>query len=380
MRGCAVKIVRVEAIPLAAQFKVPFKFGHVTRTTSANTLIRIEGEDGVVGWGESCPVPQVSAETQATICELVEERIAPELIGRSAYGWRPVMAVLRNALYHRPITFAGISTALLDLAARSAGVPAYELLGGAFRDRVEIHGSVTWNEDPQVMVETALGQTDRVSMLKVYLGTGTLAEDLARLEAVRTAVGESHPFMLDVNELWSPLDVRRSARALSDLGVQVVEQPVSRAHRDGMREAVDILLGEFGIDVIADESVDYAHDVVRVAQDRLAPTVNIGLSRLGGPFAALETANTAVTSGLDVTVGSLAELGVATAAGMHLAAALPALKYPSNFIGQLKYADQITLGGLTIESSCVRVPQGPGLGVDIDVDAVARLDLRSAVR
>lgn len=372
-----MKIVRVDAVPLAAAFKTPFKFGHVTRTTSANVLVRVESEDGYVGWGEACPVPQVSAETQALVCDLVHERVAPAIIGSSPLAWRPTMRHLTRALYHRPVTLAGVSTALLDLASRVLDVPAYDLLGGSFRDSVEIHGSVTWHEDAQVMADTALGQAEKVHTLKVYLGAGEVDADMARLATVRDAVGDDHPFMIDANELWSASDVRRAAPALIDLGVTAVEQPVHRHDLDGMRDAVDILVNRHGIDLIADEAVEHPRDAVRVARERTAQTVNIGVSKLGGPFAALETAMAATAAGLQVTIGSLAELGVATAAGMHLAAAVPEVRYPSNFLGQLKYAVQVTTEDFVLVDSRLRVPAGPGLGVTVDETAVRQLDART---
>jgi glycine/D-amino acid oxidase-like deaminating enzyme len=86
-----MKIARVEAVPLDARLKAPFRFGNVVRTTSANVLVRVVGEDGLVGYGEACPVPQLTAETQESVVALVEQRVAPELVGEDARQWRPII-------------------------------------------------------------------------------------------------------------------------------------------------------------------------------------------------------------------------------------------------------------------------------------------------
>jgi L-alanine-DL-glutamate epimerase-like enolase superfamily enzyme len=143
-----MKISRVEAIPLAASFKQVFRFGTTDRSTSPNVVVRITSDDGLVGYGEACPVPAFTSETQASIVELVEARIAPTLICRNASQRLPLLADLARVLRFAPFTTAAVDTALLDLLGKWSGVPVSTLLGGAFRDRVEVHGSVTWDEDP----------------------------------------------------------------------------------------------------------------------------------------------------------------------------------------------------------------------------------------
>src|SRR3954453_10556389 len=113
-----MKIASVEAVPLAARLRVPFRFGNVVRTTSANVLVRITTEDGLVGYGEACPVPQLTAETQESVVALVEQRVAPELIGQDARHWRPLITKVSKRLFQASFTQAAVETALLDLAGK----------------------------------------------------------------------------------------------------------------------------------------------------------------------------------------------------------------------------------------------------------------------
>jgi L-alanine-DL-glutamate epimerase-like enolase superfamily enzyme len=371
-----MRIARVETVPLDARLISPFRFGNVVRTTSANVLVRLVSEDGLVGYGEACPVPQLTAETQESVAALVEQRVGPELVGEDAGQWRPLLARVARRLFQASFTLAAVDMALLDLAAKSLGVPVHVLLGGRHRDAIEVHGSVGWDADPQRVADTAAQQAPEFRWLKLYAGTGTLEEDLRRIAAARRRVGDEHPFLLDVNGLWSPLEAISAGPVLRDLGVAVVEQPVAAADDDGQARVAAVYAEQHQIAVVADERVRAPADVHTVAVRHAATCVNVGVSKMGGIVAAADAAATARSAHLGVSVGSVVELGVATAAGLQLAAALPELPYPSYLIGARKYERQITWPPLEVVDSRLAIGTAPGLGVEVDEEAVAAMDLR----
>lgn len=368
-------IAEIEAIPLDAQLSAPFKFGDVVRTRSANVLVRLTSSDGIVGWGEACPVPQLTAETQRSVCEVVTARVAPALEGADAFQWRRLMSEMAPRLVGCRFTAAAVETALLDLVGRALDLPVSAVLGGRYRDSVEVHGSVGWDEDPDAMVAAATTQAQRFRMLKLYAGRGELGADLDRLDAVRAAVGDAHPFLVDVNGQWTAMDAMRAAPRLQAAGVVLVEQPLPASDGLGMAE-VTRRFGEYGIDVVADESVLGAADVFPLVRHRSARVVNVGLSKLGGPATARDVATVASSAGTTVMLGSVVELNVAAAAGLQLAAALPVLAYPSYLMGPLKYTQQIAHPALEPVDGRLDIPAAPGLGIEVDVDAVAGMDLR----
>ena len=372
-----MRIARVEAVPLEARLKTPFRFGNVVRTTSANVLVRVVGEEGLVGYGEACPVPQLTAETQESVVALVEQRVAPELVGDDARHWRPLLGRIAKRCFQASFTQAAVDMALLDLAGKSLGVPVHQLLGGKHRDTIEVHGSVGWDADPERVADTAERQAPEFRWLKLYAGTGTLEEDLQRIAAARRRVGGDHPFLLDVNGLWSPLQAIAAGPVLRELGVAVVEQPVAAADEDGQARVAGVYAEHHRIGVIADERVRSPSDVHRVAVTGAAQCVNIGVSKMGGIVAAFDAAATARAAHLRASVGSVVELGVATAAGLQLAAALPEVSYPSYLIGSCKYERQITWPALEIVDSRLAIGTAPGLGVEVDEEAVAAMDLRT---
>jgi L-alanine-DL-glutamate epimerase-like enolase superfamily enzyme len=368
-----MQIQSIEPIPVAASFRSTFRFGTTDRTTSPNVVVIIRTHDGAVGYGEACPVPAFTSETQESIVELVEQRVAPLFVGRNPEHRLPLLHDLDRVLKCAPFTNAAVDTALLDLVGRTLDVPVHTLLGGAFRDRTEVHGSVGWEEDSRKMVDVAVEQAQTYRWLKLYAGRGDIDADLDRLQAVRDAVGPDVKLFVDVNGMWSPSDLTRALHRVHDIGLAMLEQPLAPAAAAFQRE----LVGALRIDIAADEAVRTVTDAAAVSADRSATVLNVGHSKLGGPTAALQAAQIAQANGVGVMVGSVIEMGIATAMGLHLAAALPRLSYPSYLMGPLKYRQQITEQQVEVVDGCVAVPAGPGIGFTVDERELRRLDART---
>src|SRR3954453_16231377 len=117
-----MRIVAVEEVPLAVSFRETFRFGTTDRTTSPNGVVLLRTDDDHVGYGEACPVPAFTSETQASVVELVEQAVPPVLPGRDPPLRGPLLAALARVLKFAPFTTAAVDTALLDLTGRALGV------------------------------------------------------------------------------------------------------------------------------------------------------------------------------------------------------------------------------------------------------------------
>lgn len=367
-----MKIRSVEAIPLAAAFTTTFSFGTTDRSTSPNVVVIIRTDEGVAGFGEACPVPAFTSETQGSIVELIEQRVAPVLVGEDPADRGRLLANVAKVLKAAPFTVAAVDTALLDLLGRALDVPIHTLLGGAYRDRTEVHGSVGWDADHSKMVDVAVEQSSTYNWLKLYAGRGELHTDLDGLQAIRDAVGPDVQLFVDINAMWSPSDLVQALPRAKEIGLRMLEQPLPPASAAFQAQ----LVGELKIDIVADEAVRTVADAARVVRERSATVINVGHSKLGGPSAALHAAQIAAGSGVGVMVGSVIEMGIATAMGLHLAAALPELAFPSYLMGPLKYRQQITHQQVEVIDGHIAIPQGPGLGFTVDEDELHRLDAR----
>lgn len=364
-----MKVIDIQAMALGATLRQPFKFGNVVRTRSANVLVKVTADDGNVGWGEACPVPQLTGETAASIIEVLRERVEPALIGADPRSWRTLSTRLGRVLYGYSFTRAAVETALLDLTGRSLGLPVWAVLGGRYRTSVRVHGSVGWDEDPGVVADSARRQAAEFATLKLYAGRGELNRDLDMLATARAAVGDGIDFIVDINGQWSRSQATAAGGRLRELGVTIVEQPIHADDVAGMRDLTRFYNERFGIAVAVDEGVRTLHDAVVHAREGSASAVTLGISKTAGPVAALDIARFVAGEGLAVLVGSVVELDVATACGLQLAACVPELPYPSYLMGPQKYATRIT-DSLPLRDGHLQVPDGPGLGIEIDLDAV----------
>jgi muconate cycloisomerase len=210
--------------------------------------------------------------------------------------------------------------------------------------------------------------------LKLYAGRGALQDDVDRLRGVRAAVPDGVEFLLDINGQWTANDCAEAFPALKDLGVSLIEQPIAAADHDAQARVTALA----PMVVAADESVYSAEDVYAVARERRAHAVNLGLSKIGGLVHAHECAVVAAASRTTVLIGSVLELGIATAAGLHFAASVESLPFPSYLIGPIKYRQDVAYPSLKVEDGSVRVPEGAGLGIEVDEELLASLDLRNA--
>jgi muconate cycloisomerase len=264
--------------PARDRVQQTFRFGTVDRTRSQNVVVRIVTEDGVVGYGEACPVRAFTAETQQIVVALIDERVREVVVGQDPTLVRPILRALAPRLVHCPFTLAAVDIALWDLAGKLLGVPVSTLLGGRLHDRIEVHGSVGWDR-PEAMAEAALAQLAAgYRTLKLYAGRDDLDADLDRLAAVRAAIGPDPRLIVDVNGLWSVSQCLWALPRLEGLGVVLLEQPVAAWDGPGQAEVVRASR----IDVCADEAVYGPEDVARIGRERTARTINLGLSKLGG--------------------------------------------------------------------------------------------------
>lgn len=367
------KITNIEIFPLLAKFKKPFSFSGITRVSSNNIIIKIHTDEGIYGVGEACPVPGMSGETDISICHVIKKFFAPLLAGKNPLDFATLTTACEKALGGNVVAKAAINIALYDLAGKLLNLPIYTLLGGKFRDSIEINGSVGMGTAEE-MIDISEEQmaTFGVKYLKLYCGKEEMSQDVAKLKKVIKAIGNRARVFLDVNQQWSVKTAIKAIKMLEEENLLYVEQPTPKWDYEGMR----LVKESVTTPIAADEAVFSVTDVGQLAAARAVDIIAIYILKPGGILRGHDAITVANAFALDCFIGSYLELGVGTAAGAHLAASIPNLNYPCYMFGPLKYEHDILKEPLKIADGKIEVPQGPGLGIELDEDMLKHLSVK----
>jgi len=365
-------IRRVDAIPVALPLKKPMKMAGVTIDVAENVLVRIEAAGGMVGWGEAASAPTMTGDTQGSLVAAVRH-LSSLMIGEDAWLRPALMRRLGAALLGNTGAHSAIELALLDLAGRAAGLPAIDLIGGAVRRAVApmwLLGNATPEEDA---TEAREKLAEGFRFFKVKVGAKSVDGDIASTLAVRAALGHDIPICADANCGFAPAAARRYLDGTRSAGLMFLEQPLGHHDLKGLAALTRVA----PIPIGADEGIHSLADVTAHAEAG-AGGISLKLIKLGGMSAAIGAAHACERLGLAVNVAAkIAESGIASAAAVHLACAAPAVEWGVSLTHFYLAAD-IVKEPLTITDGTVGLPEKPGLGVEVDEAAVARLRPKGA--
>jgi len=308
-------ITRVEIRQLNVPLLAPFTIAVSRLDHIANVAIRLELDDGCVGWGETPTLPRVTTEDQATALQILNEQ-ACELTGRDAGEWRRIARDLADELPEYPSVRAGLEMALIDALSRSWGTPLFRFFGGCQRRLVtDITIPICAADEAQRLA--AQYEHQGFTTLKTKVGLNP-SEDVDRVRAIRH--GHAHcRLILDANEGYTPKQALELLKVLCahNLEPALLEQPVSREDWEGMGR----LAREAGVPIAADESCRSARDALHIARDSLAQVINIKLAKCG-VVESMAIAAIAKAAGIDIMMGGMVETRLAMGFAAHFAAGL----------------------------------------------------------
>ncbi|MGW3607089.1 mandelate racemase/muconate lactonizing enzyme family protein [Micromonospora sp. NPDC005161] len=363
--------VQVVNIPLTTTWHTSFD----RRTGTTRTVVRLETDTGLVGWGETFR----GSPTAALI-----ERYRDILI-----GWNPYqLEKLRTRLRMTPFFYgylgyaaiAGIEMACLDLIGKDTGRSLTELLGGPVRDHVRVSGMVTPGMlpagtgpvSPQALAEAAAELRDQYGFDVLKLkGSTNARKDVAVVAAMRERLPDIG-LRLDPNAGWSVADSIWAARQLLPLDLEYLEDPC--AGMEGMarvRQAVKIPL---------------CTNMCVVRLEEFAPAIRTGaidvihgdVHKWGGVGAVRRLAALCDAFGIGMNLHSGGELGISTACHLQLTAATAEIGYAVDSVYYL-LADDVIEEPFAVKDGMLPVPTGPGLGVTVDTEKLERYSRLHAI-
>lgn len=348
MVDLAPKVVRTDAIQAFTSQETP--------------IVRLHDSDGAMGTGYCYTIGTGGS----SVVRLLHDHLAPQLIGRDAEMvediWRALFlkthATAVGAI--TSLALAAIDTALWDLRCRRAGLPLYVMAGGA-REKVPVYSTEGgWlNLSAEELVEQALLARERGFMgCKVKVGKPRAAEDVARLEKVRDAVGPDFEVMVDANQAFTVDEAIRRARLFEPLDIAWFEEPLPAEDLSGHVR----LAAHTSLPVAVGESIYSVSHLREYLQHGACSITQTDCARIGGITPWLKAAHLAEAFNMPVCPHFLMELHAS------LAAAVPNGRWVE-YIPQL---DEITAGPITIQEGHALPPEEPGLGIEWDWEAIGR--------
>ena len=362
-----MKITKITTVPHSID--IDRHVGQVVNTKgfrfqSNILLIFIYTNKDICGIGEVSCSPDWSGETNLGSKTLVENYLAPQLLGEDPRQVKHCMNKISKT-FSNPFTKAGIEMALLDIVGKFYNVPIYQLFGGIVRDRNIPLRFPVMPVGPKDSANVAKRMVNKgFETIKLKVGHDPLNYDIERLMAVREAVGPKINLTVDANGGWTVNETIQIAPKLEELNVLFVEQPVNRHDLEGLSE----IRKKISLPIMADESVFTIQDALRCIKLRSADIISVYPGKNGGLMNTLAIASLAEASGIQCAIGSNMEWDVGSAAMIHVTASIPNIcveQYAADIIGIFFHPERAVKNQLTSNSAFAVVPEGPGLGVDL---------------
>ena len=365
-----ITIVAVESFIIDVPTIRPHVLAMATMNHQAITIVRIRCSDDVEGIGEATTIGGLSYgdESPESIKLTLDTYIAPLILGCAAEHPASVTARIGKAVVGNHFAKCAVETALLDAAGKRAGLPLSELVGGRLRDRLPVLWTLASGNTARDIAEAEemIGRR-RHNAFKLKIGKRELADDVAHVAAIKKALGDKASVRVDVNQAWDELTARRGLAMLADAGVDLVEQPIARGNRAGMARLT--ALGR--VPIMADEALRGPRDAFDFAREAACDVFAVKIEQSAGLHAAKAVGAIADVAGIALYGGTMLEGGVGTVASAHLFATFTSLPFGTELFGPLLLTRELLATPLDYSDFSLAVPDGPGLGIALDPDAVA---------
>ena len=353
-----MKITNVRLGRISVPLRTPFKTALRSVSSVEDVIVEIHTDCGAVGYGEAPPTGAITGDTTGAIIGAIQDHIAKSILGRDVDDFESLLQTVQKSIVHNSSAKAAVDMALWDLYGQLYNIPVHKLLGGS-RKQITTDITISVN-DPEVMVKDALIAVDRgYDCLKMKVGVNP-ALDVARLSAVRQAVGKDITIRIDANQAWQPKEAVRILNQMQEQGldIELVEQPVKAHDLEGLKYVTD----RSYVPVLADESVFSPEDAVTIMKMGAADLVNIKLMKCGGIYNALKIASAAEVFGVECMIGCMLEAKISVNAAVHLACAKNIIT-KVDLDGPVLCREDPILGGAVFNEKIITVSDAPGLGI-----------------
>jgi len=372
-------IERIEARILDIPTIRPHKlsFGAISRQSPV--IVQLWLANGATGFGEAATIggPSWNEESPESIQHAIEAYLAPALIGQD--GCRIEAALARMDAWCKGNAFAksAVEMALIDAVARSLGVPAWQLLGGKRHESLPLAWTLASGHIERDIEEAHLRlEQKRHRIFKMKIGARRPADDVAHVSEIARSLQGKATLTVDVNQAWDGNTARRFLPQMIDAGVTLIEQPVARWNVEALK-TLTATLGDRA-SIMADETVCTPQDAMRLAREQASHVFSLKVAKHGGLLRTRAVAAVAEAADIGWYGGTMLETSLGSAASAHVFATLGLQHHGCELFGPQLLVDDIVTERMAIADFELRLPDGPGFGVEIDLAQLERFDRRRA--
>jgi muconate cycloisomerase len=367
--GSRVRIKAIEPIAVSLPMRKPVKMAGETVTRADNVLVRVESDNGWVGWGEAASAPTMTGETVASMVAAVDH-MTTSLLQRAAADFAGASAVMDAQMYGNSAAKAAVEIALHDLIGRATARPLHALFGAKQRSRISVLAVIGSTDTAADLREAQERYAAGYRAFKIKVGLGAPAADAERTRAICELLGRTGDCLVsaDANQGFGVDDALLYVRAVADAKLDFFEQPVHAHDLAGMAR----IAGASRLPIGADEGIHSPDDIERHHAQRAARGVSLKAIKLGGLRALYDASGLCDRLGMRVNIScKTGESSVASAAAVHLAAVVPGLGWGLT-VTSPGLAEDVAVAPLRVVDGHVDVPDKPGLGVEVDEARVRR--------
>jgi len=354
-----MNIVSIETKVINLTLKEPFKIALGVIEALPTILIKIETSDGYTGYGESAPISFVTGETLESV-EAAIKVMSQSLIGVDSSCIEKIHEIMNRIFRENNSAKAGIDIAIYDILAKRANLPLYKYLGG-HASTITTDKTIPMNTPEKMALAAKKIVEEGFEIIKVKLGE-TPALDIARIKAIREAIGETTRIRIDANQGWTKTEAIKIINTLEQYDIDVIEQPLKYWDLEGHR----LVREKTMIPLMADESLFSPMDAIKIINSNSFDFFNIKLMKSAGLHNALKISSIGEAAGYQCMVGCMGESLVAITAGASLVAGRANVALADVDSTFHIFTPESVTGGVTFEGSKVIFSEKPGLGIEVE--------------
>lgn len=358
-----MKIKRIVTALVDIPTKRPHKMSMVTVDKISHVIVRVQTDNGIEGLGEASILggPTWSEESAESVMAMINNYLAPILINENPEQLEKIREKM-NAYRGNYFAKSAMEMALFDIVGKYRGLPVYDLLGGLVNKELPLSWTLA-SGDTQKEIEEAKEKVKAGHFIfKLKTGALPLDKDIERVKLIREAFGNDISLRVDANQGWDRNTGLRAAKRLEEYDLDFIEQPIPRWDIDGMAA----IAKSTSTPIMADESASSIADAIHLVRREASSVFGLKLAKSGGFLSCKRIAGIAEAAGYTCYVGGMLEVGIGTAAYLHLAVSTPAVTMGCGLFGSVLSVDDIVKEETNYKNGYIIVGDKPGLGITLD--------------